>query len=237
MENEIKILDEELIQNKIYSIRDMQVMLDRDLAELYEVETKNLNRAVKRNIERFPENFMFLLTEKEFQSLELQKNSSKKNTDENLRFQIGTSSSKHGGRRYFPYVFTEQGVAMLSGIFKSKIAIKISVQIINTFIEMRKFISNNNKILQKIDNLELKNDEQKIINSKIDNKIEKIFEIIELKEIKPREGIFYKDQVYDAYQFVANLIKKATKSIILVDNYIDDSVLPYYLSEMKNVKQ
>ena len=225
MKNEIKILDEQKIQDKIYSIRDMQVMLDRDLAELYEVETKNLNRAVKRNIDRFPDNFMFQLTEKEFQSLELQKNSSKKNTDGNLRFQFGTSSSKHGGRRYFPYVFTEQGVAMLSGILKSEIAIKISVQIINTFIEMRKFISNNNKILQKIDNLELKNDEQKLINSKIDNKIEKIFEIIEAKEIRPSEGIFYKDQVYDAYQFVANLIKKATKSIILVDNYIDDAVL------------
>ena len=204
MKSEIKILNKEQIQDKIYSIRGLQVMLDSDLAELYEVESKRLNEQVKRNIGRFPLEFRFQLTKDEFNS---------------LRSQFATLEKGKGAhRKYLPYVFTEQGVAMLSAVLKSEVAVKISVQIMNAFIQMRKIIIGNSILSHRVNMLE----ENKIIT---DNKIEKIFKIIESKEIKPREGIFYKDQVYDAYQFVANLIKKATKSIILVDNYIDDSVL------------
>ncbi len=129
---------EQNIKDKIYTIRDMQVMLDRDLAELYQVETKQLNKAVNRNLKRFPERFRFQLTQYEY--------------DDILRFQNGTSSFKqHGGRRYLPYVFTEQGVSMLSAILRSDIAIEVSIKIIDTFVNMRRFISQNASIFQRLD--------------------------------------------------------------------------------------
>ena len=153
-----EIIKIEEIQNRIFTIRGMQVLLDSDLAEMYGVETKNLNRAVSRNIDRFPERFRFQLIQIEFdeyekslrsQSVTLEKDS------ENLRFQFGTSSS-HGGRRYLPYVFTEQGVSMLSAVLRSETAIKISIQIIDAFVEMRKFISQNANLFQRINNIEQK---------------------------------------------------------------------------------
>ena len=129
MKNEIQIKD---VQNRIFTIRDVQVMLDRDLAELYGVSTKVLNQAVKRNIERFPETFRFQLTQKEWESLQLQINDkslrSQFVTGSNLKSQSVTSSG-HGGRRTLPYVFTEQGVAMLSAVLRSETAIKVSIQI------------------------------------------------------------------------------------------------------------
>lgn len=147
--DEISVINEEIIKNKIYSFRGFQVMLDSDLAKLYQVDTKQLNKAVNRNIDRFPENFRFQLTEDEF---------------DNLRFQNGTSSlvslyespKQHGGRRYLPYVFTEQGVAMLSAVLRSQTAVQTSIYIINTFVQMRKFISNNALIFQRLDLLEQK---------------------------------------------------------------------------------
>lgn len=209
--NEVTASIDDSIKNKIYTIRGMQVMLDRDLAELYGVETKNLNRAVNRNSDRFPQNFMFQLTEDEYQ---------------NLRFHFGTSSwvsqnatpNQHGGRRYLPYVFTEQGVAMLSAVLRSQSAVQMSIHIINAFVEMRRFISNNALIFQRLDSLEQK-------QSKTDEKVEAILNAIEDKSIKPKQGIFYDGQVYDAYLFVLDLIKSAKESIILIDNYIDESVL------------
>lgn len=125
----------ETIQDKIYSIRNHKVMLDSDLAELYEVETKNLNKAVKRNIDRFPEDFMFQLTDEEWKT---------------LRFQNGTSNESKGGRRFNPYVFTEHGVAMLSSVLNSKRAIKINIQIIRVFVEMKKVILSSEEISKKI---------------------------------------------------------------------------------------
>ena len=120
------ILSKKEIEKLIFTIRDKHVMLDSDLASLYQVETKNLNKAVKRNIERFPQSFCFQLTEEEA---------------ENLRFQIGTSSLNYGGRRYLPYAFTEQGVAMASAILRSSTAIKVSVEIMEAFVEMRRTVS------------------------------------------------------------------------------------------------
>lgn len=208
--HEISIINEESIKSKIYSIRGLQVMLDEDLAELYVVETKQLNKAVNRNIGRFPKSFRFQLTVEEYK---------------NLRFQNGTSSlvsqnaiPHHGGRRYLPYVFTEQGVAMLSAVLKSETAIKVSVDIINAFVAMRILISNNAFIFQRLDLLEQK-------QFKTDEKVDAILDAIEDKSIKPKQGIFYDGQVYDAYLFVSEIIKSAKISIVLIDNYCDESVL------------
>jgi len=228
--NELTASIDETIKTKIYTIRGMQVMLDSDLAELYGVETKNLNRAVNRNSDRFPKNFMFQLSEEEHQNLKSQFATS--SLSDSLRFQNGTlddeeslrsqfvtlenSRGKH--RKYLPYVFTEQGVAMLSAVLRSQSAVQMSIHIINAFVEMRKFISNNALIFQRLDSLEQK-------QSKTDEKVEAIFNAIEDRSIKPKQGIFYDGQVYDAYLFVSDLIKSAKESIILIDNYVDESVL------------
>ena len=179
----------------------MQVMLDKDLAEIYGVELKRLNEQVKRNIERFPESFRFQLTKNEF---------------ENLRSQIATSN--WGGRRYPPYVFTEQGISMLSAVLKSKTAIKVSIAIMNAFVEMRKFIVGNASIFQRIESIELKQLES-------DNKIEKIFKALENNNITPKQGIFFDGQIYDAYKFVSDIIRTAQESILIIDNYIDDTIV------------
>ncbi len=196
------------VSSRILTLRGAQVLLDSHLAEMYQVETKALNRAVKRNAERFPESFCFQLT-----ALEL----------ENLRGQIGTSSESHGGRRYLPYVFTEQGVAMLSAVLHSEIAIKVSVRIINAFVEMRKFLLQNANLLQKMEHIEIR---QLRHIAESDEKFNQIFNALETKGAEqPSQGIFYNGQIFDAYVFVASRIKEAKKSIILIDNYVDESVL------------
>ena len=202
MENKPSIVPKE-IRNLIYTIRGKQVMLDSDLAALYQVETKNLNKAVKRNIERFPVSFCFQLTEEEV---------------ENLRFQIGTSSLNYGGRRYLPYVFTEQGVAMASAILRSDIAVKMSVEIMEAFVEMRRMLISNASLFHRLDNIELKQLEA-------DQKFEEIFKALESDKLHSEKGIFYNGQVFDAYTFVSDIIRKAGSSIILLDNYVDDTVL------------
>lgn len=205
MENNYKIamVDENTIQNKIYTLRGLQVMLDRDLAELYGVETKVFNQAVKRNGERFPADFMFQLTKEEL---------------ENWRSQFVTSNKEKMGLRRPPYAFTEQGVSMLSAILKSPVAVDMSVKIIRTFVTMRKFIASNALLFQKIDTIE-----QKLL--KHDEKFNQLFNAIESKELKPDHGIFYENQIFDAYVFASDLIKSAKRSIVLIDNYVDESVL------------
>ena len=200
------------IEDKIFTIRGMQVMLDRDLAELYEVETKVFNQAIKRNENRFPDDFRFQLTNTE-------KNELVTNCD---RF----NSLKHSSVN--PYAFTEQGVSMLSAVLKNDIAVEISVKIIRSFVNMRKLISNNALIFQRLETLE-----QKQFTN--DEKFNKIFEAIEAKSLKPTQGIFYDGEVYDAYLFVSNLIKSAKKSIVLIDNYLDESVLTMLCKREKNV--
>jgi hypothetical protein len=213
--NEISIINGNDIQSKIFTIRGLQIMVDSDLAAMYEVETKYLTRAVSRNIERFPEKFRFQLTQEEFENLRCQIVTS--SGSQNLESQIATSSA-HGGRRTLPYVFTEQGVSMLSAVLRSETAIKVSIQIMDAFVGMRKFIANNAAIFQRLDSIEQK---QYITDTKLD----KVFEAIEAKEIKPEQGIFFDGQVFDAYVFVADLIKSAKKSIVLIDNYVDESTL------------
>ncbi|WP_430611741.1 ORF6N domain-containing protein [Flavobacterium sp. JP2137] len=191
------------IKNLIYTIRGKQVMLDNDLASLYQVETKNLNRAVKRNIERFPESFCFQLTEEEA---------------ENLRFQFGTSSLNHGGRRYLPIAFTESGIAMASAVLRSETAVRISVEIMEAFVEMRRMLISNASLFQRLDKMELKQLES-------DQKFEEIFKALESDKLHSDKGIFYNGQIFDAYTFVSDIIRSAKSSIILLDNYADDTVL------------
>lgn len=211
--NNSLIIKEDSIKNKIHNIRGLQVILDKDLAELYGIETGNLNKAVKRNKDRFPEDFMFQLTEIEYN---------------NLIFQIGISSSEWGGRRHLPYVFSEQGVAMLSGVLKTDTAILVSIQIMNSFVSMRKFILSNAKLFQRLDDMNIK-----LLDH--DKKFEKIFDAIQDKSITPEKGIFYEGQIFDSYKFVSDIIKSAKTSLVLIDNYVDESVLTLFNKRNKNV--
>lgn len=190
------------IQNQIFNYRNIQVMVDRDLAVLFGVETKVLNQAVKRNIERFPASFRFQLTKNE-------KNELVTNCD---RFE----NLKHASSN--PFVFTEQGIAMLSAVLRSDLAIQVSIQIMNAFIEMRKFINNNAAIFQRLEAVE----QRQILS---EQKFEEVFSALEQKSLQPKQGIFYNGQIFDAYVFVVNLIKSAKTDLIIIDNYIDESTL------------
>ena len=212
MENKA-IISKQEIENQIYTVRDQQVMLDSYLARIYQVETKNLNKAVKRNTERFPASFCFQLTEEEV---------------ENLRFQFGTSSLNYGGRRYLPYVFTEQGIAMLSAVLRSEIAIKVSIEIMNAFVEMRRMLISNASLFHRLDKIELK-------QLQSDQKFEEIFKALESHKLHSEKGIFYNGQVFDAYTFVSDIIRNAKTSIILLDNYVDDTVLTLLGKRSDNV--
>jgi len=208
------ILSDDFVIKKIHRIRGIQVMLDSDLAGLYCVPVKALNQAVKRNKERFPNDFMFQLTK-------LEKNELVTNCDylKNLKFSPNN-----------PYVFTEQGVATLSGILKSERAIEVNIKIMRAFVSMRRFISKNAEIFYRIDSVEKKQFEFEI---KTDHQFEKIFNALE--KSKPKQGIFFNGEIFDAYKFVSDLIRSAKKSIILIDNYIDDSVLILLSKRQKNV--
>ena len=207
-------------------------MLDRDLAEVYGVETKRLNEQVKRNIDRFPEAFMFQLTKEEMENWKSQIATS---SEISLRSQFATSKEKRGGRQYLPFVFTEQGVSMLSAVLKSETAVKVSIQIINAFVKMRKFIIDNANLNYRLNNIEQKQIAGDIKQIETDNKIDAILDALEDKSIKPKQGIFYDGQVFDAYVFIADLIKSAKKSILLIDNYVDETVLQLFTKRKKNV--
>ena len=201
------------IENKILVIRGQQVMLDRDLAELYGVETKVLNQAVKRNIERFPEQFCFQLNKTEIKEVVT-------NCD-HLKTLIFSP--------YNPYVFTEQGVAMLSAVLRSEIAIKVSIDIMNAFLTMRHILMNNAGIISRISDTETKLIEH-------DEKIETLFSLMDRYKIKDKQGVFVKGQIFDAYIALQNLIKKAQKEIILIDNYIDLTILERFAKKKVGVK-
>lgn len=205
------LLSADKIKRKIYTVRDAQVMLDADIAALYHVETKALNQAVKRNAERFPQQFMFQLSVQEY---------------EELKSQIVTSS--WGGRRTLPYAFTEHGVAMLSGVLKSDTAVRISIQIMSAFVAMRRFMASNANMFHRLDSVEKKQIEH-------DKKFNQLFDAIESKDIRPEKGIFFEGQVFDSYKFVSDIVRIADKSIVLIDNYIDDSVLTLLSKRKKTV--
>lgn len=201
------------IKQRIFVLRGTQVMIDRDLAILYQVPTKRLNEQVRRNRERFPESFRFQLTREE-------KNELVANCD---RFE----SMKHSSTR--PYAFTEQGVAMLSAVLHSKTAIEISIQIMQAFVAMRKFITTYAGFSQRLEKVENKQIET-------DQKFEQIFRALEDTNVTPSQGIFYDGEIFDAYLFATKLIKSAKTSIALIDNYIDESVLHLLSKRPKKVK-
>lgn len=207
------------IKSMIYVVRNQQVMLDSDLAMLYQVETKRLNEAVKRNITRFPEEFRFQLTTEEADS---------------LRSQFATSKvgeEKKGGRRYLPYVFTEQGIAMLSAVLRSDVAIQVSIKIMKSFIEMRHFVANNALLFERISSVELK---QLEYQKRTDEKLEQIFEYISDHE-EASQKVFFDGQIYDAFSLIVSLIQKAEKEITLIDGYVDVGTLNLLSKKKKNV--
>ena len=206
------MINENNIKDKIHTIRNQQVMLDRDLAELYQVETRRLNEQVKRNIERFPEEFMFQLSKEEFI---------------NWKSQFATSNDKMSLRK-IPYAFTEQGVSMLASVLKSKVAIDISIQIIKAFVNMRKLISQNIHMFERFERIEQR------LNIHDEN-FDKLFEALEDKTLKPKQGIFYDGQIFDAYIFINDLLKRALNEIILIDNYIDETIFTLF-SKYPNIK-
>ena len=208
------MLEEIKIENLIYEIRGKQVMLDSDVARLFGYETKYLNRQVNRNKERFPESYCFRLSFNEYK---------------NLRCQNVTSSLEdgYGGRRYLPYVFTEYGITMLAGILKSEVAIKASLKIVDTFINMRKFINENKDIFKRLTITEYKLLEH-------DSKIDELFDKLESKKIE-KQKIFFNGEIYDAYSLLIDLITEAKTRIIIIDNYIDKSVLDMLVYKKKSV--
>jgi hypothetical protein len=211
--NELEEFKELNLKESIFTIRGFQVMVDRDLSKLYKVETKALNQAVKRNLIRFPEHYYFQLTT-------VEKNELVTNCDR-------LSNLKHSNNP--PYVFTEHGVAMLSSVLRSNTAAEISIKIVNTFVQIRKFINSNAQIFQRLDRVELKQIET-------DSRIDKVFSALENKDNIPKQGIFFDGQIFDAYNFVSNLFKSAKKSVTIIDNYIDNSVLIHLTEVEKNIK-
>lgn len=218
------------VENKVESlirvIRGQQVMLDRDLAELYGVETKYLNQAVKRNLGRFPDDFRFQLTKEECS-----------------RSQIVTLNEGRGSNiKYLPYAFTEQGVAMLSGVLKSSTAVEVNIRIMRAFVSMRHFMVNNAAVFQRLETIEFNQLESNKVQAKIlahqevqDHRIDEIFRRLDEGMYKPKQGIFFDNQIYDAYSFVSELVKGAKQRIILIDNYVDETVLTLLDKRGENV--
>jgi len=211
-----ELIKNEEIQNRIYTLRNVQVMLDKDLAFFYCVKPIRLREQVKRNIKRFPSDFMFQLTEEEV----------------DLMVSQNAIPSKQYLGGSLPFVFTEQGVATISSVLTSGRAIEVNIQIMRAFVAMRRFIASNAKVFQRLDMVERKQREYK---AETDQKFERIFNAIEERSIKPKQGIFFDGQIFDAYQFVSDLIRTADESVILIDNYIDDTVLTLLNKRKKSV--
>ncbi len=208
------------IRSMIYVIRNQQVMIDSDLAMLYQVETKRLNEAAKRNISRFPERFRFQLTKKEY---------------EILKSQIATSrledDNGYGGRRKLPYVFTEQGIAMLSAVLRSDVAIRVSIRIMDTFVEMRKYMANTSLLYERLNAMEVR---QINYQNETDERFERVFEYISGHE-EASQKVFFDGQIYDAFSLIVSLIQKAKKEITLIDGYVDVGTLNLLSKKNKNV--
>lgn len=220
LEKEVLAIQKEFtieeIKNLIFTIRGKQVMLDSDVANMYQCETKYVNRVVKRNIERFPEEFCFQLDENEFNSLRCQFVTASKSID-----------SKFRNKKYLPYAFTEQGIAMLSVLLKSDVAVKVSVNIMKAFVEMRKFLMINGQVFDRLTNIEYKLLEQ-------DKKINEVFNQLQNEE-NVKQRIFFQGQIYDAYSLMIDIIRKANTKLTIIDNYIDDSILKMLTKKKNNV--
>ena len=227
--NKLDTLQE--IEDKIFIIRGVQVMIDRDLADIYEVKTKRLNEQVRRNIERFPAHYMFQLTNDEqqyYNSLRSQFATLKNDKEllrsqfvtlNNLKSQIATSSLRGKHSKYNSYAFTEQGVSMLASVLKSETAVQTSIKIIDAFVAMRHFMQKNAKLFVEIDNIK-----QHLIQTDVhltdnDRKIEHVLTLLEKNHEVDKQRLFFDGQIYDAFSFMVSLVQKAEKEIILIDNY------------------
>lgn len=208
------------IESYIYTVSGVQVMLDYHLAMIYHVETKRLNEQVKRNMKRFPGTFMFQLTQEEWDTLQL--HISNLISSDSLQSQFATAK-----RRTLPYAFTEQGVSMLSAVLNSDTAIEVSIQIMQAFVAMRKTLGNLHGVIQRLEGVELR-------QLQTDSKLEQIFQALE-KDSKPTQGIFFEGQLFDAHVFASDLVKKAKKSILLLDNYVDETTLLLLSKRKKGV--
>ena len=211
--NDKVLIEYARIQNLIYTLRGVQIMLDKDLAQFYGIKPIRLREQVKRNLKRFPQDFMFQLTETEA---------------EYMVSQNAIPSKKHLGGS-LPLAFTEQGVAGLSAVLTSERAIEAHIQIMRAFVAMRRFIAANTLIFKRLYTVERKQIET-------DEKITKIFNALEAREILPKQGVFYDGQIFDAYKFLSDLFRLAKNSIIIIDNYIDDTVLTHLAKRRENVK-
>lgn len=197
------------IEERIFTIRGKQVMIDKDLALLYGVETKRLNEQVKRNIERFPEDFMFQLT-----------------MEECLRSQFATLNQAQGQHlKYLPYAFTENGIAMLSSVLRSETAIAVNIKIMRTFSQIRKSVYKDSNLSNRVELIEYNMSDMRRLLIETTDKVDSIFESMKGTSILPIQGIFFDGQIFDAYTFVSDLIRKTIRRIVLIDNYIDDTVL------------
>ena len=209
------------IETKIHVIRGQQVMLDRDLAELYGVETRILNQAVKRNIERFPQRFMFQLNDNEYSF---------------LRSQIVTSKTEtRGGRQYLPYAFTEQGCAMLSSVLRSETAIQVSIKIMDAFVAMRHFLQNNAQVFAELKAIRQHQIDTDLHLKESDRRIDELFDRMDKYAIDDTQGIFFQGQIFDAYAKFESFLQAATHDIVLIDNYVDLSVLERLAKKQPNV--
>ena len=221
LEKSERILSVHDIEKMIVTLRGVQVMIDRDLAFLYQVEVKQMNRQVKRNIDRFPEDFMFQLTKEEYAS---------------LKCHFGTSNERGGDRRALPYAFTQQGIGMLSGLLRSKVAIETNIMIMRAFVGMQRYIAASMQIFQRLKIVEIQQLETKQWMKDTENKIENIFERIE--ENSPKmlpEQIFPTGCVWDAWAYVSDLVRGAKSRIILIDNFVDDRVLSLFTKRADGV--
>jgi len=213
--NNIILKNKTKIEDMIYEIRGKQVILASDVAKLYHVETRRINEVIKRNINRFPEEFCFRLTSEEVEVLSLRS-----------QFAILNKSNNYRGQhfKYLPYVLTEQGIMMLSGLLKSDIAVKVNIQIIDAFVKMRKYISSSLIEQKYINNLVLEHEEKlKLVENTLSRFDEK------------NNHLFFKGQIYDAYSLLIDIFNKSKKEIIIIDNYIDKNILDILSRTKKNI--
>ena len=209
MENEIIILDENDLKNKIYTIRGVQVMLDSDLAEIYGYSTKAFNQQVKNNIEKFDEDFMFQLTKEETDYLR-------------SKFLTANISSM---TRTFPYAFTEQGIYMLMTVLKGELAVKQSKTLIRLFKQMKDFVLTNSQLFAEIDSIKKHLIESDLHHKENDKRIDELFTLMDKYKIEEKQGIFFQGQIFDAYAKFESFIQSARKEIVLIDGYVDLTVL------------
>ena len=223
------------IEDRIFCIRGVNVMIDSDLSEIYEVETKRLNQAVKRNIKRFPPHYMFQLTKEEQDRYEFLRSQIVTSSLEKNRLRSQFVTSNKGGRRYYPYAFTEQGVSMLASVLNSDTAVETSIKIIDAFVAMRHFMQNNAKIFVEIDNLKRHQIETDVHLIENDRKIDKVLTLLEKNEQEDKQKLFFDGQIYDAFSLMVSIVQKANKEIILIDNYVNNETLDILSKKKENV--